>query len=98
MFTLNLFFGWLYSLQKWNREGGSLASAIFCASQYVSACQRNRDALFLNRRGLLEAFLVYTRQQLALKQVVLELVALCCGDILEQQKSGTNPSCLLRKV
>lgn len=70
------------ALEDRDAERGRLARAVFRAREDVAARERNRDRLLLDRRGPLEALFVDAHQELALEEVVLELVALGAGDVL----------------
>ena len=70
------------ALEDRDAEGRGLARAVLGAREDVAARQRDRDRLLLDRRGPLEPLLVDAHEELALEEVVLELVALGAGDVL----------------
>jgi hypothetical protein len=72
----------VHLLQHGDGEGRRLARAILGASQYVSACQCDGDALLLDGGGFFEALLIDAHQQLTLEEIILEVVALGSRDIL----------------
>ena len=87
--TLNLFQACVNAFQNGNAESCSFPGAVFGPSKDVSASQRNRDALLLNRGWLLEAFFVYPLQEFALQEVVLKVVPFGCGYILQTNGAMT---------
>lgn len=80
--TLNLVAGNVDPLQDGNAESGGLACAVLSTRKDVPACESDGDALLLDWGGLFEALFKDPHQQLALEEVVLEIIALGCCDIL----------------
>mmetsp|Transcript_59395 Transcript_59395/g.173770 ORF Transcript_59395/g.173770 Transcript_59395/m.173770 type:complete len:237 (-) Transcript_59395:304-1014(-) len=63
-------------LEQRDDEGAGLAGAVLGARQHGLPRQGDRDAILLDRRGLLVALLEDPHEELALEVVVLEVVAL----------------------
>lgn len=78
----------IYNIPTWDTECSSLASSILSAREHISPCQSNGNALFLDGRGLLKAFLKNAHQKLALKEVVLEIIAFGSCNILKSKHTG----------
>lgn len=77
----------VYALKGGNNEGCGFSSAVLRSRKDVSSCQGNRDGLFLNWRGLLEACLEDSHHKLALDEEVLKLKSLGRGYVLMEPVS-----------
>ena len=88
LFQIDLF-------QGGDNEGSRLSCAVLGSGQDVPACEGNRYRLFLDGRWSFEASLEDAHQELALQEVVLELVALGRSDVLCGSKGEIRKSFIL---
>lgn len=66
----------IHLLQHGDAKGSCLAGAVLGAGEHVAPHQRDGYALLLDGRRLFKALLKDAHQQLALQEVVLEIIAL----------------------
>ena len=79
---LDLVAGRVEPLEHRDAEGRGFSGPVLRAREDVAARERDRDRLLLDGRWPLEALFVDSHEELALEEVVLELVALGAGDVL----------------
>jgi hypothetical protein len=72
----------VHLFQNGDAKGRGFARAVFRAREHVAPRQGNGDGFFLNRGGFFKALLVDAHEELALEEVVLEVVALGVGHVL----------------
>mmetsp|Transcript_1791 Transcript_1791/g.4137 ORF Transcript_1791/g.4137 Transcript_1791/m.4137 type:complete len:435 (-) Transcript_1791:147-1451(-) len=86
---LDAVLGGLDTLQDGDDVGGRLSRAVLGAREEVAAGESDRDALLLDGRGLVEAFLVDAHEELPLEVKVFKLAAFRVGDV-----AGSEPRVL----
>jgi hypothetical protein len=89
--TLDVGLGSVHLLQTRDDESSSLASAVLCTGQHVSACQNDWNRFFLDGRGLFEALFKNSHEQLSLQIIALKLMALGGSDILANTPQIRSP-------
>mmetsp|Transcript_20903 Transcript_20903/g.62318 ORF Transcript_20903/g.62318 Transcript_20903/m.62318 type:complete len:329 (+) Transcript_20903:692-1678(+) len=80
--ALNYVLGGGALLEQGDHEGARLAGAVLRAREHRLSRQGYRNAILLDRRGLLVPLLKNSHQELPLQEVVLEVVALGGSDVL----------------
>mmetsp|Transcript_29883 Transcript_29883/g.63645 ORF Transcript_29883/g.63645 Transcript_29883/m.63645 type:complete len:297 (-) Transcript_29883:361-1251(-) len=86
---LDAVLGGLDTLQDGDDVGGRLSRAVLGAREEVAAGEGDRNALLLDGRGLVEAFLVDAHEELPLEVKVFKLAAFRVGDV-----AGSEPRVL----
>lgn len=82
-------------LKTGDDERGRLAGPVFGPRQNVAILQNDGDGLLLDRRRAFEALLKDPHEQLALQEVVLEVLPLGLGHVLRggRGRGGREPRC-----